>query len=473
MTKSPEPNALRAEGPDPPSRSFRVNLLINGSLILLWYCFSTGLSLYNKWLFGKSTMNFSFPLFTSGLHMAIQFLLAGAIMLCLPGQRPRRLPRWRDYLSKVLPCAVATGLDIGLSNLSLRTITLSFYTMCKSSSLAFVLLFAFAFGLETPRLSLVGIIAMISVGVFLMAASEVDFVLAGFVQVMLAAAMSGLRWSLTQILLQDHSIGISTPIASMFFLSPLMSLCLFAASMVTEDLNALADSTVFTSGSLATVMALILVLGGVLATLMVTAEYQLIARTSVVTLSVAGIFKEVVTIALSSITFKDRLTPLNLFGLAVTLLGIGIYKWMKLRTMHEDSLRADGADYKPVGDAADAQPLSPGRYLPHRLSSATSLHTGDLLPSVGTRRIHQAGWLPITDDDDPVDTTELQPLDRTPAPTSRFRSFVSSRSGRGTRALNGFVPLDTNLPTTEPIFEFIDDDGATEASLTGRPSRLA
>lgn len=30
--------------------------------------------------------------------------------------------------TKVAPCGMATGLDIGLSNLSLRTITLSFYS---------------------------------------------------------------------------------------------------------------------------------------------------------------------------------------------------------------------------------------------------------------------------------------------------------------------------------------------------------
>ena len=34
-----------------------------------------------------------------------------------------------DFLSaKVVPCALATALDIGLSNLSLKTITLTFYS---------------------------------------------------------------------------------------------------------------------------------------------------------------------------------------------------------------------------------------------------------------------------------------------------------------------------------------------------------
>lgn len=36
--------------------------------------------------------------------------------------------------TKVAPCGLATGLDIGLSNLSLKTITLSFYSRSRRLS---------------------------------------------------------------------------------------------------------------------------------------------------------------------------------------------------------------------------------------------------------------------------------------------------------------------------------------------------
>ena len=48
----------------------------------------------------------------------------------------------------VVPNGVSTGLDIGLSNYSLMLITLSFYTMCKSATPVFLLVFAFVWGLE-------------------------------------------------------------------------------------------------------------------------------------------------------------------------------------------------------------------------------------------------------------------------------------------------------------------------------------
>ena len=51
-------------------------------------------------------------------------------------------------IAAVVPNGLATGLDIGLSNYSLSLITLSFYTMCKSTTPIFLLGFCFLWGLE-------------------------------------------------------------------------------------------------------------------------------------------------------------------------------------------------------------------------------------------------------------------------------------------------------------------------------------
>lgn len=64
---------------------------------------------------------------------------------------------------------------------------------------------------------------------------------------------------------------------------------------------------------------------------MIMSEFFLIKRTSVVTLSVCGIFKEVATIFISSLVFGDVLTIINIIGLCITLFGIGLYNWLKLK----------------------------------------------------------------------------------------------------------------------------------------------
>ncbi|KAF9958598.1 Triose-phosphate Transporter [Mortierella alpina] len=313
-------------------KQLRVQMLWNVFYVFAWYSCSTALS-----------FNFQFPLFTTSLHMVAQFGLSSLTLAALPALRPKATPTAKDFGTKIVPCAVASGLDIGLSNSSLKTITLAFYTMCKSSSLAFVLVFAFAFKLERPTWTLAGVIGVISMGLFMMVMSEVDFVLIGFIQVMMASVLGGLRWSLTQLLLErtDTKTGsLANPISTIFFLSPIMGICLCVVAGVFEGYGTIFRSEFFASGSAALGTLGLLFLGGLFAFAMVLAEFNLIARTSVVTLSVLGIIKEVVTIVVSSLVFHDHLSLVNILGLFVTLTGIGFYHFMKLREMKAKARRA-------------------------------------------------------------------------------------------------------------------------------------
>lgn len=142
-------------------------LVINGVLIGLWYMFSLSISLvrgfllpkfqlhkvltkllqYNKWMFDSGQLNFPFPLFTTSMHMLVQFSLASLVLYFIPSLRPSNTPRGSDlgrsrhesepdrpimtklfYLTRIGPCGTATGLDIGLGNTSLKFITLTFYS---------------------------------------------------------------------------------------------------------------------------------------------------------------------------------------------------------------------------------------------------------------------------------------------------------------------------------------------------------
>lgn len=56
---------------------------------------------------------------------------------------------------------------------------------------------------------------VISIGLGLLVAGETDFNLAGFVIVMVASALSGLRWTITQVLLQGDAHGSGVGCASL------------------------------------------------------------------------------------------------------------------------------------------------------------------------------------------------------------------------------------------------------------------
>jgi solute carrier family 35 protein C2 len=82
---------------------------------------------------------------------------------------------------------------------------------------------------------------------------------------------------------------------------------------------------------------LFLAFPGCIAFCMTASEFALLQRTSVVTLSIAGIFKEVVTISAASVVFEDRLTFVNLLGLIITLVAIVAYNWFKISKMREQA----------------------------------------------------------------------------------------------------------------------------------------
>ncbi|PQE27456.1 Triose-phosphate transporter protein [Rutstroemia sp. NJR-2017a BVV2] len=283
--------------------------LINGVLIGLWYMFSLSISLvsppmssladvancwkYNKWMFDKKHLDFQFPLFTTS--------------------------RIRD------------------PDHSENSPYLPQIAMCKSSALAFVLLFAFVFRLETPSWRLVGIIFTMTVGVVMMVFGEVDFSAQGFILVIFAAFFSGFRWALTQILLLRNP-ATSNPFSSIFYLAPIMFMSLLIIATPVEGFPALWEGLKTLVEVKGPVLGpLLLLFPGCIAFCMTASEFALLQRTSVVTLSIAGIFKEVVTISAAGLVFHDPLTPVNISGLFVTIAAIATYNWIKIRKMRADA----------------------------------------------------------------------------------------------------------------------------------------
>lgn len=322
---------------------------------------------YNKWMFSKDNLNFHFPLFTTCMHMVVQFTLAALVLYFVPSLRPRHDPidprhvqyapishsqqeeqpeqpqkplmtKW-FYFTRVGPCGAATGLDIGLGNTSLKFISLTFFTMCKSSVLAFVLIFAFLFRLEKPSWKLGGIILVMTIGVVMMVAGETAFNALGFILVMTAAFFSGFRWSLTQILLLRNP-ATSNPFSSIFFLAPVMFFALLVIALPAEGpAEVAAGFRVLADAKGIPLSIAILLFPGALAFLMTASEFALLKRTSVVTLSVCGIFKEVLTISAASIIFHDQMTPINISGLIVTIAAIAAYNYIKVKKMREGARR--------------------------------------------------------------------------------------------------------------------------------------
>ena len=145
--------------------------------------------------------------------------------------------------------------------------------MCKSSSLVFVLMFAFLFRLEVFSWRLVAVILLIFSGVVLMVATEAHFVLEGLILVLSASALGGLRWSLTQVLLKTKRIGFDNPAATIYWLAPSMGITLAVASAIFEDWPSIFRSKFFQGVGASSETMIYLIAPGTVAFCMVLSEF--------------------------------------------------------------------------------------------------------------------------------------------------------------------------------------------------------
>lgn len=262
------------------------------------------------------------------LHNIVQFVLASSLLFAVPRLRPTGKITLKQFSVKAIPCGITTAFDIGLSNSSLKTVSLTLYTMIKSGVPVFVLGFSFLLGLEKPSWKLAGVIALICLGVLIMVLGDTKFDAVGYAQVQTATVFSGLRWALTQILLKKNGVALTNPFAVIQLISPVIASTLLLFFLYSEGVNELylklhtVDNPVFLLSCIA--------IGGCLAFAMQVVEFTLVEETSVLTLSVAGIFKEIVTISTSILIFDDDFNLHMLLGLIVSLVGIIAYNYVRI-----------------------------------------------------------------------------------------------------------------------------------------------
>ncbi|XP_073297171.1 probable sugar phosphate/phosphate translocator At1g06470 [Primulina huaijiensis] len=310
-----------------------VDVLKTLFFILVWYTFSTILTLYNKTLLGDNMGKFPAPLLMNTVHFVMQAVLSNAITWFWSDRFHSSAMSWRDYFVRVVPTALSTALDVNLSNESLVFISVTFATMCKSAAPIFLLLFAFAFRLESPSVQLLGIIFIISVGVLLTVAKETEFEFWGFIFVMLAAVMSGFRWTMTQILLQKEVYGLKNPLTLMSYVTPIMAIATALLSLMLDPWREFKMTSYFDSSWHTTRSCFLLLFGGTLAFFMVLTEFILVSVTSAVTVTIAGVVKEAVTILVAVFYFHDQFTWLKGLGLITIMAGVGLFNWYKYQKL--------------------------------------------------------------------------------------------------------------------------------------------
>ncbi|CAM9429901.1 unnamed protein product [Phaeothamnion confervicola] len=199
------------------------------TFVFLWYGISVSFTIINRWMYVDWRGGFPFPILTTGVHMVIKYL-ASRVAVWVRGKRPADLPR-AVYWSMAAPIGVATAADVLLSNASFLFISVSFYTIAKSGSLVWILLWAAVFRLEVASCRLVLVVSFICAGLTLASWGETDFSLPGLLMVLASSCVGGFRWALTQ-LLQRVDSGCNDALTTVYHIAPSSALAMLPAALI-------------------------------------------------------------------------------------------------------------------------------------------------------------------------------------------------------------------------------------------------
>ena len=277
-----------------------------------------------------------------------------------------------------------------------------------------------------PSWSLAGVVAVISSGLMLLVYGEAHFDSIGFALVMTASALSGLRWTITQVLLQGggggggggkakgSSSGNKTsssssssshppspprspasaeagtggghgghgapggqgPVAVVAALMPVMAATVALVSLLAERLWVVLPHSPYFDSFDSLMLTLGLVSGGAaIAFAMVWVEFTVIKLTSALTFMVAGTFKEIVTVLAAVAFLGESFSRINAAGLAVLVAGVALFNYTKYRKVaaeqREAVLAAAEEAAAAAGGGAAAASSNPS-------SAAAALHSASV-----------------------------------------------------------------------------------------------
>lgn len=295
---------------------------------VLYFAFSISLVVYNKWLI--SVWGFNFPISITLMHMILKLCISRVIVRGCRNTDEIPTISTRAYMLFAVPVGATTALDVAASNASFFYVTVTVYTIVKSTALFFVLVYSILYRLQSCDWRLFGCTAIILVGVLMSSVKETSFEWIGFTLVLLSAALGGYRWALTEVLMHNRmdSPGKMNALMTIYVISP-ASVIVLIPFFFWFEFNSFVSSQFYSDAALFTLVVINIFASGLFAFAMIYVELAVLKRTSSLSLVVIGYVKQMLQIVFSAFLFHDVLLPLNIGGIAVTFLGMGVYSMVK------------------------------------------------------------------------------------------------------------------------------------------------
>ncbi|CAI9761672.1 unnamed protein product [Fraxinus pennsylvanica] len=284
-----------------------------------------GVILYNKWVLSPKYFNFPFPITLTMIHMGFSSLVAFFLIRVFKIVAPVKMT-FEIYATCVIPISAFFASSLWFGNTAYLFISVAFIQMLKALMPVATFLMAVICGTDKLRCDIFLNMVLVSVGVVVSSYGEIHFNIVGTVYQVTGIFAEALRLVLTQVLLQKKGLTLN-PITSLYYIAPCSFVFLFVPWYLLEKPEMEVSQIQFNCW--------IFFSNALCALALNFSIFSVIGRTSAVTMRVAGVLKDWILIALSTVIFPEStITNLNIIGYAIALCGVVMYNYLKLRDVH-------------------------------------------------------------------------------------------------------------------------------------------
>ncbi|KAL1832642.1 hypothetical protein DCAR_0102663 [Daucus carota subsp. sativus] len=361
------------------------SLFLTYFYLLVYILLSSGVILYNKWVLSPKYFNFPFPITLTMIHMgfsgAVAFFLIRVIKVVSPVKMTFEI-----YATCVIPISAFFASSLWFGNTAYLHISVAFIQMLKALMPVATFLMAVLCGTDKLRWDVFLNMLLVSVGVVVSSYGEIHFNVIGTAYQVTGIFAEALRLVLTQVLLQKKGLTLN-PITSLYYIAPCSFAFLFVPWYFLEQPGMEVSQIKFNFW--------IFFSNAICALALNFSIFLVIGRTGAVTVRVAGVLKDWILIALSTVIFPESIiTGLNITGYAIALCGVVFYNYIKVRDVRSSQLPVESIpegmtqewkfEKKPT-DSYDDDTNSRG------LGSASDQSVDEEAPLISSSRISHIG----------------------------------------------------------------------------------
>lgn len=349
--------------------------------------------MYNKWVLSPKYFNFPFPITLTMIHMGFSSLVAFFLIRVFKIVAPVKMT-FEIYATCVIPISAFFASSLWFGNTAYLFISVAFIQMLKALMPVATFLMAVICGTDKLRCDIFLNMVLVSVGVVVSSYGEIHFNIVGTVYQVTGIFAEALRLVLTQVLLQKKGLTLN-PITSLYYIAPCSFVFLFVPWYLLEKPEMEVSQIQFNYW--------IFFSNALCALALNFSIFSVIGRTSAVTMRVAGVLKDWILIALSTVIFPEStITNLNIIGYAIALCGVVMYNYLKLRDVHLSQTSVESIAERVAKDLK-MEKKSSDLYVPDDIinnssggktgwnASPLDLHVDEEAPLVPSSRVSHLG----------------------------------------------------------------------------------